>query len=347
MNTLFRDLTDRTRALETSVTRGIINQPFEFALVDEETNLFVKYFRLQSHRQVPSIQTINTFKFMQSQAKKFPVVADPAQGIAANATANLFETTPATYLIASGRDARTLVLHDDANAASATMFQQIAPVGANNYYVQEINNVSYPQLPAQLVIVFQKDVNCFSSKVVSGGDDKSMRAVSNRSSNASIRKLELQIQTSERVYHFSADASALQDQQILYEESIKNCTAKYFGFKQWQKSQCCVVLNSSSYCPLGLSPGTIMPVQISIRCEIENKNVVYDGYSPIAGVQSNAGASHARPTELAMQGDRIRGRLNMIAVYTRGSATISPSSCVLSTQGIAQSQATRELSQYP
>ena len=90
-----------------------------------------------------------------------------------------------------------------------------------------------------------------------------------------------------------------------------------------------------------------MPVQISIRCEIENKNVVYDGYSPVAGVQQNAGAVHASPTELAMQGDRIRGRLAMIAVYTRGTATISPSSCVLSTQGISQAQATQELSKYP
>ena len=198
------------------------------------------------------------------------------------------------------------------------------------------------------MFVFQKSVDCYSHKLITEANDQGLRPVLNRSSNASIRKLYLQLQTSEHVYSYSSDKTAEIDQQILFEDSVRNCCRDYFGFEAWQRSECCLLLSSDSYCPLGLSPGTIMPVQISVRAEIENKNVSLSGTNAVGGTAQAADGAHvATREELSLGADRIQGELLMIAVYTRGVATISPSSVVLSTMAVSQAQASEMLARNP
>ena len=352
---LFRDLTDRIDAVDNATT-GIRAVPFEVSLVENETNLFVKYYRLQSHRAVPSVQSLSTFKLMVSSSGKFPTAADATQGIAVNADATLFEGSNAAYLRPSGRDipstggdnvdGSVLINGAPGGAANRAMFRRVAPV--TNFFTAEINNISYPQLPQYLMFVFQKDVDCYSHKLITSVNDQGLRPVLNRSSNASIRKLYLQLQTSEHVYSYSSDKTAEIDQQILFSDTVRNCCRDYFGFEAWQRSECCLLLSSDTYCPLGLSPGTIMPVQISVRAEIENKNVSLSATNAVAGSAQGADGAHvATRQELALGADRIQGQLLMVAIYTRGVATVSPSSVVLSTMAISQAQASEMLSRNP
>ena len=356
---LFRDLTDRIGAPDNATT-GLRNVPFQVSLVDKETNLFVKYYRLQSHRAIPSVQSIGTFKLMVSSSDKFPTAADAGRGIA-EGDASTFEGANTAYLKASGRDipssavavghatwdyGSNKIAGNPGGAAGKALYRTIAPI--TKFYEVEINNISYPQLPQYLMFVFQKSVDCYSHKLITEANDQGLRPVLNRSSNASIRKLYLQLQTSEHVYSYSSDKTAEIDQQILFEDSVRNCCRDYFGFEAWQRSECCLLLSSDSYCPLGLSPGTIMPVQISVRAEIENKNVSLSGTNAVGGTAQAADGAHvATREELSLGADRIQGELLMIAVYTRGVATISPSSVVLSTMAVSQAQASEMLARNP
>jgi len=349
--TLFRDFTARvyggaalrgTQDHSNSCTTGILNDAIDVKLVEDECNLMVKYYRLQSHRNVPAVQSISVPKFMVSTSTKFPIAAVPASGIAVNAGASVFEAGTA-YLAASGRDQVTVGIH----GASASMKRQLAPQTA--FYEVEINNVSYPQLPEFLIFAFEKDKNVYSHKRISDADDEGLRPILNRSSNGSIRKLALQIQTSEHVYSYTSEVGGNpRDQQVLYEDTVRNCCRDYFGYRQWQETECVLVLSSDTYCPLGLSPGVVSPVQISVSAQIENKAVFYDAGCPVVGTaQADNGAHVDTRQELALGTDRIPGQLVMIGAFTRGVATISPSSCVLSTMAIAQSQASEILSRQP
>ena len=353
---LFRDLTDRAIPGFDHCTTGINDNAFEVSLVDKETYMYVKYYRLQSHRAVPAVQSISTFKMMVSSSDKFPTIAAPTAGVAVNADGALFEGTNRAYLQASGRDlvavgadnvdGSNLINGGPGGAGNRALFRTIAPLG--KYFTAEINNISYPQLPQFLMFVFQKSVDVYSHKLITSDNEKGLRPILNRSSNASIRKLYLQLQTSEHVYSFSSDKTAEMDQQVLYEDSVRNCCRDYFGYENWQRSECCLLLSSDTYCPLGLSPGTIMPVQISVRAEIENKNVSLSATNPVGGTaQHNTGAHVTSRQEISLGADRIQGELLMIALYTRGVATISPSSCVLSTMAISQAQASEIISRNP
>ena len=170
-----------------------------------------------------------------------------------------------------------------------------------------------------------------------------MRPVYNLTANASIRKISVRLNTSEHVYSFSSDASALVDARRLYADTIRNCCSDYFDFDQWRDSQCCVVLSSDSYAPLGLiSPGVVSPIQLSVECQIENRHTVVSGTN--ASVGSEDPANQDQPSEPILGGDLIRGKLTMVAVFGKGVVSIMPSSCTQSTQGIAQSQAAEILS---
>ena len=217
-----------------------------------------------------------------------------------------------------------------------------------NYYTAELNNISYPQLPQFLIFVFQKDVDVYSHKRITDAGSQGQRPILNRSSNACIRKLKLQLQTSEHVYSYSSDATAERDQQILYEDTVRNACRDYFGYRQWAESECILVLSSDSYCPLGLSPGVVTPVQISVQAEIQNRCVRLDATCPVAGTpQADDGANTTTRQELALGADKIQGVFTMIGAYTRGVATISPSSVVLSTMAISQQQASEAIARRP
>jgi hypothetical protein len=327
---LIRDLTDRGAAAN-NIGSGIAQVPVTVTLKENSTRLRVKYYRLQAFRAVPSTQSIATMKYMVSQSDSFPDGAVTGTSVGNHAT--IFESGKPSYIPASGRG------HVAMASQLANIPLSVLPKTA--FFEREITNINLPQLPQALFICFQKEVECFSHKRITEAASAGLRSVINQSSNAAIRKLYLQIQTSENVYTYSADKKALLDMAILYEDTIRNCCAGYFDFHQWRKNQCCLYLTSDTYCPLGLSPGTVAPVSLSIKCELENRNVSVGGLGPVVGTDGDAHS--ATPAELGLMADRIRGTLVCVAIYQRGVATISPSSCVLSTQAASVAQASEQL----
>jgi hypothetical protein len=132
----------------------------------------------------------------------------------------------------------------------------------------------------------------------------------------------------------------------VYEDTIQHCS-EYFDFEQWRNSECCVILSSDQFAPLGLvTPGTVTPCQITIRCELENRNCVYDGQCPELG-DPTLQTANDQPQECILGEDQIRGRLTCVAVFKKGVCTIAPSSVVVSTMSLAQSQAAEILSRNP
>ena len=341
---LIRELSDRSGAFGSALNNigtGSSAAAITGTIDASKTQMRVRYYRLAASRRVPSVQQINTMKYLVTQSDAMPV-ADPGDGSVVAVPATVLRDAITGALPPSGFD-RLSKTSTFGNSAMAR--RTLAPIAGTAYYKAELNNISYPQLPDFLILVFQKDVESYRySSLIGVNDHMGMRPVYNLTANASIRKISVRLNTSEHVYSFSSDASALVDARRLYADTIRNCCSDYFDFDQWRDSQCCVVLSSDSYAPLGLiSPGVISPIQLSVECQIENRHVVVSGTNAAYG-HTDMQDDNAQPQEPILGGDLIRGKLTMVAVFGKGVVSIMPSSCTQSAQGISQSQAAEILS---
>ena len=195
--------------------------------------------------------------------------------------------------------------------------------------------------PSLILICAQKDVDCYNHANNATGEAGGHKVV-NRDTCASIASMQLTINTSENVISKSSDSAKMLDSDRMWRSTIRNAVKGYFGgnYADWRDRQCCVCLSSDEFSQLGISPGVIAPLQLKLDIEIQNRAVYFDGLAPrYAG--TGADGQDLAP-EICV--DSIKTTPYMICVYSRGVASISPASAVLSVQSLAQHTASAILS---
>jgi hypothetical protein len=157
------------------------------------------------------------------------------------------------------------------------------------------------------------------------------RSVQNRDCNLSIEGVEITVNTSERTVAFSADKKYLLDKRRLFADTQQACNqqqSKIFGgdYTSWSDRNCVVYLTSDKFLPLSISPGMIVPLNVTVTVRFRNRCVYLDGINRTVGrvIEKGAAAIRAQPV--------------LLAFYQRSVATIAPASMTIGTN--ASSMAT-------
>jgi hypothetical protein len=296
-------------------SRGGLTAPLEIQLVPGKSYIYLKYFRLAAAREIPSIQRCHVWKPMISLAPAMPSAADEDHIEAMDGGAQallVFKGKQQTYFPAIGRDFQTV--------EDGLRVREVA--ASDDVYEVTFENIAYPMPPAALMFCAQQDSEGYSnlaSTTVS-------RCVQNRDCNMSIEAIELTVNTSDKVLHYSADTTNQLDRRRLFESTSKNCgsaTQRFFkgDINAWQDRNCVVYLASDEWLPLSVSPGMLAPITISAKVRFKNRNVYMDGVNEIV----DAG--------LSMAAIRMRSQPVMIAFYNRPVATVAPASMTLGIGG--------------
>ena len=168
----------------------------------------------------------------------------------------------------SGRDFRTLPALGGGGANGPISQTQVSLASHASYY--EVG--SYPMLPSQILICAPKDSYQFTHAPGVGN----VAEVFSRDSSLSIKSIEITINTTERQYKFSRDASMFEDQNILVADTIQNCVSGLFegDFDAFRSRGNFVLLSSDQFCPISMmSPGVVSPVNISVVARLKNVRI--------------------------------------------------------------------------
>jgi hypothetical protein len=349
LETLIRDLNS---GVDAGVNRGFggrADLEANYLEIDPASvRLRVRYYRLAPGREVPASQSVKIFRPMISLGPAMPTVADTDSGIQVNGDA-AFTSLAAdqTSLIASGKDhydTPTRAQYAQPHVSQRTLKKH------GDLYECEFLNISYPMLPAYLLICAPKDSYSFTHKV-GAANALGARGVLNRDSSLAIKAIEISINTTERTYKFSRDtqgatATCFEDQRILVEDTLRNCIAGAFGgdYDSFRRRNHFVLLKSDQYCPIpSMSPGVVSPVNISVIIRLQNECVYGDGLTPIVNRAAAFGAIVT--PESALGCDRIRSRPVVCAFFQRSVLSIAPSSATVSVQSYTMGTSAEQLAQ--
>jgi hypothetical protein len=212
-----------------------------------------------------------------------------------------------------------------------------------NMWEVEWSNLSYPMLPSQLLICAPKDSFSFSHRQIAAANVIGGRSVLSRDSSLAIKQLEISVNTTERTYKYTRDASCFDDQNILLQDTLQNVQRGFFkgDFDAFRTRNHFVLLSSDQFCPIPqMSAGITSPVQITIRARFQNECCFVDGLCEVDGAALADGAitiadeRHPQPTVSA---DLIRSRPVVVAFFQRSTLQIAPSSATVSVQSYSQS----------
>jgi hypothetical protein len=217
---LFENLKDYLIRSLSSVTAGQDNYsnggliaPLDIQLVPGKSYIYLKYFRLAASREIPSIQRCHAWKPMISLAPAMPTSADEAhiEEMADNDQSKLvFKGKQRTYFPAIGRDFQTV--------ENGLRVRSVA--ASDDVYEVTFENIAYPMPPAALMFCAQQDSEGYSN--ARHNDLPASRCVQNRDCNMSIEAIELTVNTSDKVLHYSADTTNQLDRRRLFESTSKN-----------------------------------------------------------------------------------------------------------------------------
>ena len=302
---------------------GVAANDINISLVPDSTFMYVKYYRLASSREIPATQRVNTWKSLLSIGPSMPATADEAHITAAAGSANtraVFSNQALTYFPAVGRD-----------------FQAVAGrevTDSDDYYTVTFENVAFPMPPSAIMICGQQEQDSYASIVTPTVD----RAAQGRDCNLSIRAIEITVNTSEKVIHYSADATNQRDRRRLFEQTSRSCSRDDHQFfkgdiNAWSDRNCVVYLTSDTWLPLSISPGMLVPITMSVKVKFQNRNVFLDGINV------------ATANVLQMAETRVRSQPVMVAFYERAVSTVSSATMVLGLQQVSLKSGQEQLAQ--
>jgi hypothetical protein len=272
-------------------------------------------------------------------------VAVAASGIKQFTDANkatVFSDSSRTYLMPSGRD--FISLPAVAAGASPNMANQIQVAKHDDMWEVEWSNLSYPMLPSQLLICAPKDSFSFSHRQIVAAGVIGGRSVLSRDSSLAIKQIEISVNTTERTYKYTRDASCFDDQNILLQDTLQNVQKGFFNgdFDAFRTRNHFVLLSSDQFCPIPqMSAGITSPVQITIRARFQNECVFVDGLCEVDAANLGTGAmvynADAIDPQPTVSADLIRSRPVVVAFFQRSTLQIAPSSATVSVQSYSQS----------
>jgi hypothetical protein len=357
LQTLIRDYGQPGLTTQQEIKRGGADQingtQTELSVDTESVRLLARYYRLAPQRQIPVSFACKLYRPMVSLADAMPKARTAAalelvsasgikQLVQANAD-TVFSDGARSYLMPSGRDTTSKPAIADIDPPNQATQIQLA--SHDKFWEVTWSNLSFPMLPDQLLICAPKDSFCFDNKLQECANTLKGRSVTNRDSSLAIKQIEISVNTTERTYKFSRDASCFRDQQIMMEDTLQNVQKGFFNgdFDAFRTRNHFVLLTSDQFCPIAqMSAGVVSPVQISVTARFRNECVYSDGLCAVAAYDAGTGAvttAHTAVPYPVLSCDLIRSRPVCVAFFQRSTLQINPSSAVVSVQSYSQSSA--------
>ena len=271
-------------------------------LVDKETHLELKYYRLSHTRALKE-----SYRFNIWQAQTF---LGPAPK---NDTTGFVDRGDGVFgLQVTGKDDLTSII------TTKSLFSNNATV-----HKIEFDTINLAQIPSYLLISVPKLNETYSLAAKIDGTN----AVYNLSHNLSIKSIRIIVNSARGAIDKSSDVdSGFVDAERLWEMTKENCNSKYFvdgGFRAWRDHSCAILLSSPQFAPgLQACDGVAYPVQIQIEMEVENRSVDLCAQASFKGGTAQTGSALADGTLAAktvcrVVPDLIKGQAQCTAFYQK------------------------------
>ena len=284
-----------------NVGRGTNTSALAVALVDDQTHLELKYYRLSHTRALKE-----SYRFNIWQAQTFLGKAPPTQ-----AGGGWIDRGDGQIgLTFTGKDGSTAV-------DAATSLSTITRTPANGEIDIEFDTINLAQIPSYLLISVPK----LNESYTHAADAVGNQCVFNLSRNFSIKSIRLIVNSARGAIEKSADVdTGFIDAERLWEMTKENCNSKYFvdgGFRAWRDHNCAILLSSSQFATgLMACDGVAYPVSIQVEMRVQNRSVdvsAEGSFKP--GSAATAGAAKVGICRLVP--DIIRAQAQVTAVYTK------------------------------
>jgi len=267
-------------------------------LVDDETYLELKYFRLSHTR---SLKESYRFNVWQSQTFLGPIPT--------NTDGHDGHEAPA------GGDniGRMKCIGKDLVTSTARGSSSIAFDEQNKTWKCKFSTINLAQVPSYLLISAPR----LNDEYILGGATSyagarytDAQAIRNKSANLYIKSIKLQVNNAQgHIDKVGSDNEAFILAERLFEMTRENSGSHYFkegGFRAWRDSNMAVLLSSAQFAPgLGVSDGVAYPVNIDITLELQNR------HTDVSALALQGEAVHQ------VIGDKIRAQAQCTAIFTK------------------------------
>ena len=286
-----------------NVGSGAKTSKLAVALVDGQTHIELKYYRLSHTRALKESYRFNIWQAQTFLAKAPPTVAE-------NGWINRGDGV--IGLKVTGKDSRTA-----AAAATALSTFNIAPVDGEVDI--EFDTINLAQVPSYLLISVPKLNESYKHKTTHTGE----YSVFNLSRNLCIKSMRIIVNSARGAIEKSADVdTGFVDAERLWEMTKENCNSKYFvdgGFRAWRDHNCCVLLSSPQFASgLMACDGIAYPVQLQVQLRVQNRSLDVSAEGSFkTGTAATTGSGAVKAEICRLVPDIIRAQAQATAIYTK------------------------------
>ena len=259
---------DGTGAVDARISLNTNSADVTMEIVDNETYLELKYFRLSHTRALKE-----SYRFNIWQAQTF-LGAAPPSAASADKGHQAYD--------AGGRAIVAMVpVGKDHATATIESISSVAASKTNKTWSFEFDTINLAQIPSFLLISVPKLTDSYTMSVDAAGGAAGTgppNAVRNLSHNLYIKQIRIIVNSARGAIEKSADVSTgFIDAERLWEMTKENANSRYFaegGFRAWRDHGCAILLSSPQFAPgLQACDGVAYPVQIQIELVVENRSV--------------------------------------------------------------------------
>ena len=279
--------------------------PLAVSLVEDKTELELKYYRLSHTRALKESYRFNIWQ-AQTFLGKAPQTAVEADKWIDRGYANAAGAAVVGLKI-TGKDPVTST-NASISMLSRTQVKETI----------EFDTINLAQIPSYLLISVPKLNASYSHRASADGGN----AVYNLSRNLSIHQIRIIVNSARGSIEKSSDTdTGFVDAERLWEMTKENANSQYFaqgGFRAWRDHNCAILLSSPQFAPgLQACDGVAYPIQIQIEMVCENRScdlnaessfgpgaVITDGALKVGGI-------------CRIAADIIRGQAQCTAFYQK------------------------------
>ena len=255
----------------------------EISLVDDSTELELKYFRLAHTRSLKE-----SYRFNVWQAQTF--------------------LGPRPVINSEGHDGqgRMNIVGKDQHTATDTGISSVKFDEGDNTWTCKFSTINLAQVPSFLLISAPRE----NQEYFSTGAVDSDAGIRNQSANLFIKSIRLQVNNAQgHIDKVGGANEAFIMSERLFEMTRENAGSHYFkegGFRAWRDSGMAVLLSSAQFAPgLMVSDGVAYPINIDLTLELQNRHV------DVSALQVQGSAVHQ------LVADKIKAQAQATAIFTK------------------------------
>ena len=262
---------------------GLDPSKIEISLVDDSTELELKYFRLAHTRSLKE-----SYRFNVWQAQTF--------------------LGPRPVINSEGHDGqgRMNIVGKDQHTATDTGISSIKFDEGDKTWTCKFSTINLAQVPSFLLISAPRE----NQEYFSTGAVNSDAGIRNQSANLFIKSIRLQVNNAQgHIDKVGGANEAFIMSERLFEMTRENAGSHYFkegGFRAWRDSGMAVLLSSAQFAPgLMVSDGVAYPINIDLTLELQNRHV------DVSALQVQGSAVHQ------LVADKIKAQAQATAIFTK------------------------------